>query len=237
MTKRFCLALAALAVFGVLAAGPARGQDSRPGADIESLKRSAPRVYIDCGSCDIDYIKTEVTFVNYVRDRDEAAASLHRELTEQFKRLMTASEHFQNATAQLKTAEEIATKNLQAAERLPFQMQEKITDFTRQIAEAENAEKVAVEQELTLLRSTRSEHLATVADRILKAAAEYTKLEAEAPQQLAAAAELEPKLAGVLTAIDARVAALAGRRCGDAPTAAGVCCSTKAHRSTEPTRL
>jgi hypothetical protein len=72
MTKRPCLALAALAVFGALAAGPASGQEPRPGADIESLKRTAPRVYIDCGSCDLDYIKTEITFVNYVRDRKEA---------------------------------------------------------------------------------------------------------------------------------------------------------------------
>jgi hypothetical protein len=40
--------------------------------DIEALKKSAPKIYIDCGSCDIDYIKTEITFVNYVRDRKEA---------------------------------------------------------------------------------------------------------------------------------------------------------------------
>ncbi len=40
--------------------------------DIEALKKAAPRVYLDCGSCDIEYIKTEVTFVNYVRDRAEA---------------------------------------------------------------------------------------------------------------------------------------------------------------------
>jgi hypothetical protein len=40
--------------------------------DIEALKKTAPKVYIDCGSCDLDYIKTEITFVNYVRDRKEA---------------------------------------------------------------------------------------------------------------------------------------------------------------------
>jgi len=40
--------------------------------DIEALKKTAPKVYIDCGSCDIEYIKTEITFVNYVRDRKEA---------------------------------------------------------------------------------------------------------------------------------------------------------------------
>jgi hypothetical protein len=40
--------------------------------DIEALKKAAPKVYIDCGMCDIEYIKTEITFVNYVRDRKEA---------------------------------------------------------------------------------------------------------------------------------------------------------------------
>ncbi len=40
--------------------------------DIEELKKMAPKVFIDCGMCDIDYIRTEITFVNYVRDRKEA---------------------------------------------------------------------------------------------------------------------------------------------------------------------
>ncbi len=39
--------------------------------DIEELKKEAPKVFLDCGSCDIDYIRTEITFVNYVRDRKE----------------------------------------------------------------------------------------------------------------------------------------------------------------------
>ena len=49
---------------------PAAGQV--PEVDLEDLKKSAVKVYIDCGSCDLDYIKTEITFVNYVRDRLEA---------------------------------------------------------------------------------------------------------------------------------------------------------------------
>jgi hypothetical protein len=40
--------------------------------DIEELKKTAPKIYIDCDWCDIEYIKTEITFVNYVRDRKEA---------------------------------------------------------------------------------------------------------------------------------------------------------------------
>jgi hypothetical protein len=43
-----------------------------PDDDLEDLKKTAVKVYLDCAACDIDYIKTEITFVNYVRDRMEA---------------------------------------------------------------------------------------------------------------------------------------------------------------------
>ncbi len=31
-----------------------------------------PSVYLDCSSCDVTYIRTNITFVNYVRDQDDA---------------------------------------------------------------------------------------------------------------------------------------------------------------------
>ncbi len=37
-----------------------------------NLRNSAPRVFIDCQRCDLSYIKTEIPFVNFVRDRKEA---------------------------------------------------------------------------------------------------------------------------------------------------------------------
>ncbi len=43
-----------------------------PPQEGDALKKAAPKVYIDCSSCDMDYIRTEITFVNYVRDRKEA---------------------------------------------------------------------------------------------------------------------------------------------------------------------
>lgn len=36
------------------------------------LQSKAPKVYIDCSSCDENYIRTEISFVNYVRDRLQA---------------------------------------------------------------------------------------------------------------------------------------------------------------------
>lgn len=43
-----------------------------PQKDIEALKKQAPRVFLDCDYCDMDFIRTEITFVNYVRDRKDA---------------------------------------------------------------------------------------------------------------------------------------------------------------------
>ncbi len=37
-----------------------------------SVMHNAPRIYLDCDFCDLDFIRTEIPFVNYVRDRNEA---------------------------------------------------------------------------------------------------------------------------------------------------------------------
>lgn len=44
-----------------------------PADSTGSDRSSALRVYIDCQSCDMDYIRKEIVFVNYVRDRTDAA--------------------------------------------------------------------------------------------------------------------------------------------------------------------
>ncbi|MBP1769801.1 MAG: hypothetical protein H6P96_419, partial [Candidatus Aminicenantes bacterium] len=53
-----------------LAARPARAQEGQAGVD--EMKKTALKVFLDCDDCDLEYIKTEITFVNYVRDRLEA---------------------------------------------------------------------------------------------------------------------------------------------------------------------
>ncbi|CAN5273596.1 hypothetical protein BH23BAC3_BH23BAC3_02000 [soil metagenome] len=40
-----------------------------------------PNVYLDCTSCDVTYIRTNITFVNYVRDLDDA--SIYLNITDQ----------------------------------------------------------------------------------------------------------------------------------------------------------
>lgn len=41
-------------------------------AQSNGSQNSIPNVYLDCGSCDFSYIRTNVTFVNYVRDQSDA---------------------------------------------------------------------------------------------------------------------------------------------------------------------
>jgi len=49
--------------------------------NINELKENAPKVFIDCWRCDRDYIRTEITYVNYVRDRKDA--DIHLLVTDQ----------------------------------------------------------------------------------------------------------------------------------------------------------
>ena len=62
-----CLFLAA-SLAGFAAPAGAGGQE--PGLDTGGAQ--ALRVFLDCNRCDFDYLRTEITFVNYVRDRDDA---------------------------------------------------------------------------------------------------------------------------------------------------------------------
>jgi hypothetical protein len=62
------LAIFALTLFALILPRAAVGQEhpeSRAGSD-------ALRIFLDCGSCDFDYLRREIPFVNYVRDRKEA---------------------------------------------------------------------------------------------------------------------------------------------------------------------
>jgi hypothetical protein len=45
-------------------------------ADTSSAKDKALHIFVDCGFCDLDYLRTEVTFVDYVRDRKLAQVDI-----------------------------------------------------------------------------------------------------------------------------------------------------------------
>jgi hypothetical protein len=70
--KKPCGAAPALAMLALLVLTAVRPAFPQSQVNIDELKKTALRVFLDCDSCDLDYIKTEITFVNYVRDRLEA---------------------------------------------------------------------------------------------------------------------------------------------------------------------
>ncbi len=41
------------------------------------LRKDAPKVFIDCDFCDEEYIRQNITFINYVRDRKVADVHLY----------------------------------------------------------------------------------------------------------------------------------------------------------------
>jgi hypothetical protein len=65
--RRSFAALAALG-FALLAAAPGMSQD----LPAPTARREAPRVFFDCHQCDMDYLRTEITFVTFVRERKQA---------------------------------------------------------------------------------------------------------------------------------------------------------------------
>ncbi len=99
-TRFFVLSLLAL-----LTAAPCLAQD-----EPDSLAtQEALTVFLDCDRCDDDYIRREITFVNYVRDRTESQVHL----------LITDTAHRQRARvpAQLHRAGGLCRRSRYAAVR------------------------------------------------------------------------------------------------------------------------
>ena len=62
----------ALSLVALLATAPCLAQDQPDSLAVQE----ALTVFLDCDRCDDDYIRREITFVNYVRDRTEARVHL-----------------------------------------------------------------------------------------------------------------------------------------------------------------
>ncbi len=69
----------AVMIGGIFVSHSLLGQE--PSDSIDVIQAKAPKVFIDCQSCDEDFIRTEIGFVNYVRDPNEA--DVHVLLTSQ----------------------------------------------------------------------------------------------------------------------------------------------------------
>jgi hypothetical protein len=150
--------------------------------------------------------------VDYAADSREASARLRDELELQIKRVQAAGESLGRAAAQIKAVEEAVQKSAHEAETLPYRMQEKLAEFNEALAEKESEGREALERELDELRSTNSDKLRAVAEKIQKATADWTALETATRRQLStvqeAAGKLDELLNHSLAKIDAKIAAL-----------------------------
>ncbi|MFH2055412.1 MAG: hypothetical protein ABIJ61_05595 [bacterium] len=70
-TRVICLLMVIISAVWV---GESRGADAASGED--STSAGALSIYVDCDGCDFDYLKEELSFVNFVRDRQFADVHL-----------------------------------------------------------------------------------------------------------------------------------------------------------------
>jgi hypothetical protein len=145
-------------------------------------------------------------------------------VADQVQRLHAAAESLARAAAQIKSVEEAVHKTAHTAENLPYRMQEKLAEFNEALAGKEESDREALEQELAELRAANSEQLKAVAEKIQKAAGDWSALEAATRKHLAAAqdatakvqaagqdtaSKFETRLADALAKLDAKLADMA----------------------------
>ncbi len=147
--------------------------------------------------------------MRYERKKNELLDDRQREIEALARTVSSSAEQISIAANGLHEIAELAQKNLKQAEQLPHKLQDKIAEFQAQLSVAQDTEKEELERELLALRTTESERLESVSQRIAKSAAEWTKLEAATQQHLTAATDALGKLSlGTASAIGkAQVAA------------------------------
>ena len=147
--------------------------------------------------------------LRFEQQKNEALDERQRELEALARTVSSSAEQISIAANGLHEIVEIAQKNLRHAEQLPHKLQEKIAEFKAQLSAAEDAEKEELERELLALRTTESERLESVSQRIAKSAADWIKLTEATHQHLTSANEAVSKLSfGTASAIgNAQVAA------------------------------
>ncbi len=126
---------------------------------------------------------------HYERVKNEALDDRQRALEALARTLTSSAEQISIAANGLHEVAELAQKNIRQAEHLPQKLHERIAEFEARLAAANDAEKDELEKELVALRTSESERLDSVSDRIAKSTAEWTKLEAATQKNLAASRE------------------------------------------------
>lgn len=136
------------------------------------------------------------------RLKNEALDDRQRALEALARTISSSAEQISIATGSLQDIAELAQKNLRHADHLPQKLQEKIAEFQAQLAQASDSDREELERELLALRTSESERLDSVSQRITKATAEWAKLESATAHHLTAASETLAKISlGTASAI------------------------------------
>jgi hypothetical protein len=145
--------------------------------------------------------------VRYEAQKNETLDDRQRALEGLARTITTAAEQISIAAGGLHEIAELAQKNLRHAEKLPHQLQDKIAEFQAQLVNANDVEKEELEKEVAALRTTESERLDSISDKVFKATAEWGKFEVTAQKRLTAAADTLAKTQAEASALEARLAA------------------------------
>ncbi len=126
----------------------------------------------------------------YEREKNQTLDDRQSALEALSRTISSSAEQISIAANGLNGIAELSLKNLRHAEHLPQKLQEKIAEFQAALAIANDTEKEELEKELVALRTTESERLESISEKISKSAADWAKLESATQKNLAGSQEL-----------------------------------------------
>jgi hypothetical protein len=146
---------------------------------------------------------------DYARKQDESLDERQRGLEALARTINTAAEQISIAANGLNELTDLTHKNLKHAEQLPHKLQDKIAEFNAQLDNARENDREELEKELAELRSSDTDRLQAVADKVHKTIGELSRLETTTTQDFNARAEHVQKAQAAFTkSQDEAVAAL-----------------------------
>ncbi len=175
-------------------------------ADRSSQPLQADAIYAIAGCCVFAILAGAIPFLSdYARKQDESLDERQRSLEALARTVSAASEQISIAAGGFHEIAEIAQKNIRHAEQLPQKLHEKIAEFQARLALTADEEKEELERELATLRSSESERLESIADKVARAAADWAKVESAAQKQLNATKALLAQLDENVSRLEKRV--------------------------------
>lgn len=138
------------------------------------------------------------------RQKNEALDQRQRALEALAETVRESAQQVSIATGSLNGIAEIARRTLREAEELPEKLQQRVSAFQSQLAEAEDGARAALEEEIAALRTSELGRIEAALNQLARTATELTRLETAAAKQVAAlqreAADSAAKLERVLAA-------------------------------------